>query len=127
MLLLVEVPRWVNNKIAKNITFAFILLCLRAGSFVSRRVYIMNGETFLVAVIAQISLLFNPSASLTSFRLRLDAMILRQEFDPAVTSLCVAARCLREAARGNVTAGSCLYSSTIKIRGCVVLLKGFAW
>lgn len=37
-----------------------------------------------------------------SFRLRLDAMILQQEFDPAVTSLCVAARCLREAARGNV-------------------------
>ncbi|XP_035525731.1 FH2 domain-containing protein 1 [Morone saxatilis] len=34
-----------------------------------------------------------------SFRLRLDAMILQQEFDPAVTSLCVAARCLREAAR----------------------------
>lgn len=34
-----------------------------------------------------------------SFRLRLDAMILKQEFDPAVTSLCVAARCLREAAR----------------------------
>uniref|UniRef100_A0A8C7WN35 FH2 domain-containing protein n=1 Tax=Oryzias sinensis TaxID=183150 RepID=A0A8C7WN35_9TELE len=34
-----------------------------------------------------------------SFRLRLDTMILRQEFDPAVTSLCVAARCLREAAR----------------------------
>lgn len=37
-----------------------------------------------------------------SFRLRLDAMILQQEFDPAVTSLCVAARCLREAARGEV-------------------------
>lgn len=37
-----------------------------------------------------------------SFRLRLDAMILQQEFDPAVTSLCVAARCLREAARGKV-------------------------
>ncbi|TMS17627.1 FH2 domain-containing protein 1 [Larimichthys crocea] len=34
-----------------------------------------------------------------SFRLRLDVMILQQEFDPAVTSLCVAARCLREAAR----------------------------
>ncbi|XP_055015646.1 inverted formin-2 isoform X2 [Boleophthalmus pectinirostris] len=34
-----------------------------------------------------------------SFRLRLDAMILQQEFDPAVTSLCVGARCLREAAR----------------------------
>ncbi|XP_077466098.1 uncharacterized protein LOC144082686 [Stigmatopora argus] len=34
-----------------------------------------------------------------SFRLRLDAMILQQEFDPALTSLCVAARCLREAAR----------------------------
>ncbi|XP_067374622.1 FH2 domain-containing protein 1 isoform X2 [Channa argus] len=34
-----------------------------------------------------------------SFRLRLDAMILQQEFDPSVTSLCVAARCLREAAR----------------------------
>ncbi|KAG5852198.1 hypothetical protein ANANG_G00059860 [Anguilla anguilla] len=34
-----------------------------------------------------------------SFRLRLDAMILQQEFDPAVTSLCVAARCLGEAAR----------------------------
>lgn len=30
-------------------------------------------------------------------------MILQQEFDPAVTSLCVAARCLREAARGEVT------------------------
>ncbi|XP_067238670.1 protein diaphanous homolog 1 [Chanodichthys erythropterus] len=36
---------------------------------------------------------------LPSFRMRLDAMILQQEFDPAVTSLCVAARCLREAAR----------------------------
>lgn len=35
-------------------------------------------------------------------------MILQQEFDPAVTSLCVAARCLREAARGKVTAGSCV-------------------
>lgn len=46
--------------------------------------------------------------SFTSFRLRLDAMILQQEFDPAVTSLCVAARCLREAARGKVTAGSCV-------------------
>ncbi|TRY98200.1 hypothetical protein DNTS_006233, partial [Danionella cerebrum] len=34
-----------------------------------------------------------------SFRMRLDVMILRQEFDPAVTSLCTAARCLREAAR----------------------------
>ncbi|XP_026864416.2 uncharacterized protein fhdc2 [Electrophorus electricus] len=34
-----------------------------------------------------------------NFRLRLDAMILQQEFDPAVTSLCVAARCLGEAAR----------------------------
>ncbi|KAG7464946.1 hypothetical protein MATL_G00170960, partial [Megalops atlanticus] len=34
-----------------------------------------------------------------SFRLRLDAMILQQEFDPAVTSLCVAARCLGDAAR----------------------------
>ncbi|XP_045580110.1 FH2 domain-containing protein 1 [Salmo salar] len=34
-----------------------------------------------------------------SFRLRLDAMILQEEFDPAVTSLCLAARCLREAAR----------------------------
>ncbi|KAM9795652.1 LOW QUALITY PROTEIN: uncharacterized protein fhdc2 [Neosynchiropus ocellatus] len=34
-----------------------------------------------------------------SYRLRLDAMILQQEFDPAVTSLCVAATCLREAAR----------------------------
>ncbi|XP_038155004.1 FH2 domain-containing protein 1 [Cyprinodon tularosa] len=34
-----------------------------------------------------------------SFRLHLDAMILQQEFDPALTSLCVAARCLREAAR----------------------------
>ncbi|TNN52072.1 FH2 domain-containing protein 1 [Liparis tanakae] len=34
-----------------------------------------------------------------SFRLRLNAMILQQEFDPAVISLCVAARCLREAAR----------------------------
>ncbi|KAG7246843.1 hypothetical protein CRUP_021276 [Coryphaenoides rupestris] len=41
-----------------------------------------------------------------SFRLRLDAMILQQEFDPAVTSLCVAARCLREAARGKLAAGS---------------------
>ncbi|KAK7141772.1 hypothetical protein R3I93_015810 [Phoxinus phoxinus] len=36
---------------------------------------------------------------LPSFRMRLDALILQQEFDPAVTSLCVAARCLREAAR----------------------------
>ncbi|XP_043112360.1 formin-J [Puntigrus tetrazona] len=36
---------------------------------------------------------------LPSFRMRLDVMILQQEFDPAVTSLCVAARCLREAAR----------------------------
>ncbi|XP_064829241.1 FH2 domain-containing protein 1 [Oncorhynchus masou masou] len=34
-----------------------------------------------------------------SFRLRLDTMILQEEFDPAVTSLCLAARCLREAAR----------------------------
>uniref|UniRef100_A0A4W5QJC4 FH2 domain-containing protein n=1 Tax=Hucho hucho TaxID=62062 RepID=A0A4W5QJC4_9TELE len=34
-----------------------------------------------------------------SLRLRLDAMILQEEFDPAVTSLCLAARCLREAAR----------------------------
>lgn len=42
------------------------------------------------------------SCFVSSFRLRLDAMILQQEFDPAVTSLCVAARCLREAARGNV-------------------------
>lgn len=29
-------------------------------------------------------------------------MILQQEFDPAMTSLCVAARCLREAARGEL-------------------------
>ncbi|XP_077057768.1 uncharacterized protein fhdc2 [Siphateles boraxobius] len=36
---------------------------------------------------------------LPSFRMRLDVLILQQEFDPAVTSLCVAARCLREAAR----------------------------
>ncbi|XP_051514077.1 disheveled-associated activator of morphogenesis 1-A [Myxocyprinus asiaticus] len=36
---------------------------------------------------------------LPSFRMLLDAMILQQEFDPAVTSLCVAARCLGEAAR----------------------------
>ncbi|XP_051505462.1 uncharacterized protein LOC127412838 isoform X2 [Myxocyprinus asiaticus] len=36
---------------------------------------------------------------LPSFRMRLDAMILQQEFDPAVTSLCEAARCLGEAAR----------------------------
>lgn len=48
-------------------------------------------------------------SSSISFRLRLDAMILQQEFDPAVTSLCVAARCLREAARGKVTAGSCVH------------------
>ncbi|KAG1935547.1 excretory canal abnormal protein 6 [Pimephales promelas] len=34
-----------------------------------------------------------------SFRMRLDVLILQQEFDPAVTSLCVAAGCLREAAR----------------------------
>lgn len=40
-----------------------------------------------------------------SVRLRLDAMILQQEFDPAVTSLCVAARCLGEAARGKASAG----------------------
>lgn len=43
-----------------------------------------------------------------SFRLRLDAMILQQEFDPAVTSLCVAARCLREAARGELNAEACI-------------------
>ncbi|XP_056121167.1 disheveled-associated activator of morphogenesis 2 [Rhinichthys klamathensis goyatoka] len=36
---------------------------------------------------------------LPSFRMRLDVLILQQEFDPAVTSLCVAAGCLREAAR----------------------------
>ena len=52
---------------------------------------------------------FNASSHLlgftvTSFRLRLDAMILQLEFDPAVTSLCVAARCLREAARGMTSA-----------------------
>ncbi|KPP58608.1 FH2 domain-containing protein 1-like, partial [Scleropages formosus] len=35
---------------------------------------------------------------LPSFRLRLDAMILKEEFDPAVTSLHTATRCLREAA-----------------------------
>lgn len=46
-----------------------------------------------------------PHPSSISFRLRLDAMILQQEFDPAVTSLCVAARCLREAARGKVNSG----------------------
>lgn len=60
-------------------------------------------------------LCIHPSVSLFplpfSFRLRLDAMILQQEFDPAVTSLCVAARCLREAARGKVTV---VYSTTIK-------------
>nr|XP_055034609.1 disheveled-associated activator of morphogenesis 1 [Misgurnus anguillicaudatus] len=36
---------------------------------------------------------------LPSFRMRLDVMILQQEFDPAVSSICVAARCLGEAAR----------------------------
>ncbi|XP_056625786.1 protein diaphanous homolog 1 [Triplophysa dalaica] len=35
---------------------------------------------------------------LPSFRMRLDVMMLQQEFDLAVTSLCAAARCLREAA-----------------------------
>uniref|UniRef100_W5NCC0 FH2 domain-containing protein n=1 Tax=Lepisosteus oculatus TaxID=7918 RepID=W5NCC0_LEPOC len=34
-----------------------------------------------------------------SFRLRLDTLILREEFDPALTSLCDAARTLREAAK----------------------------
>ncbi|XP_038862020.1 FH2 domain-containing protein 1 [Salvelinus namaycush] len=33
-----------------------------------------------------------------SYRLRLDAMILQQEFDPALSSLCVSARCLVSAA-----------------------------
>lgn len=47
-----------------------------------------------------ISLLIIIIIILSSFRMRLDVMILQQEFDPAVTSLCVAARCLREAARG---------------------------
>lgn len=42
-------------------------------------------------------------------------MILQQEFDPAVTSLCVAARCLREAARGNVKQQGVMCLTNIKI------------
>jgi hypothetical protein len=41
---------------------------------------------------------------LVSYRLRLDAMILQQEFDPALSSLCVSARCLVSAATGEKTA-----------------------
>ncbi len=46
-------------------------------------------------------------------------MILQQEFDPAVTSLCVAARCLREAARGK-------NFLSLDLFGPVAALKAFA-
>lgn len=55
-----------------------------------------------------------------SFRLRLDAMILQQEFDPAVTSLCVAARCLREAARGKVTVVHQYKGGMLLFRSCLL-------
>lgn len=66
-------------------------------------------ECLFVSIITHPCLFTHPTPLCShsiSFRLRLDAMILQQEFDPALTSLCVAARCLREAARGKVTAGS---------------------
>ncbi|XP_016371327.1 FH2 domain-containing protein 1-like [Sinocyclocheilus rhinocerous] len=51
------------------------------------------------SLLAEPDLFILSLVELPSFRMRLDVMILQQEFDPAVTSLCVAARCLREAAR----------------------------
>lgn len=63
--------------------------------------------TFFSSLLSACSFIHSSFSSI-SFRLHLDAMILQQEFDPAVTSLCVAATCLREAARGKVTAGSCV-------------------
>ncbi|XP_009306082.1 uncharacterized protein fhdc2 [Danio rerio] len=60
------------------------------------RVKKFNGDRSLLAEPDLFILLL---VEIPSFRMRLDVMILQQEFDPAVTSLCVAARCLREAAR----------------------------
>ncbi|XP_076878871.1 uncharacterized protein fhdc2 [Brachyhypopomus gauderio] len=55
-----------------------------------------NGEH---SVLGEPDLFMRLLVEVPNFRLRLDAMILKQEFDLAVTSLCVAARCLGEAAR----------------------------
>uniref|UniRef100_A0A8C1RWP0 FH2 domain containing 2 n=1 Tax=Cyprinus carpio TaxID=7962 RepID=A0A8C1RWP0_CYPCA len=51
------------------------------------------------SLLAEPDLFILSLVELPSFRMHLDVMILQQEFDPAVTSLCAAARCLREAAR----------------------------
>ena len=55
-------------------------------------------------------------------------MILQQEFDPAVTSLCVAARCLREAARGNFPTGGlcvcCVCVVCVRVCVCVCVFLG---
>lgn len=66
----------------------------------------MIDHEYLFCLCHHSQLFIHPSFFL-SFRLRLDVMILQQEFDPAVTSLCVAARCLREAARGEVKREPC--------------------
>lgn len=114
MLLLVEVPRYVlrsrSDKITENIPSTSLIPLLLLFLFICVGL-VLNWWLIMSAFLSPSSftpLSIHPSIhpslfSSISFRLRLDAMILQQEFDPAVTSLCVAARCLREAARGNVS------------------------